>query len=57
MIAINWCLYVWAVVNEQVLSTSLGYFINPVISVFLGIIFLSERLNFKQGIALILEKA
>ena len=54
MIAINWCLYVWAVVQDQVLSTSLGYFINPIISVFLGIIFLGERLNFKQGIALIL---
>ena len=54
MIAINWCLYVWAVVDDQVLSTSLGYFINPIISVFLGIIFLGERLNFKQGIALVL---
>lgn len=52
MIAINWCLYVWAVVHDQVLSTSMGYFINPVISVFLGIVFLGERLNFKQGIAL-----
>ncbi|MBT8448255.1 MAG: EamA family transporter RarD [Gammaproteobacteria bacterium] len=54
MIAINWSLYVWAVVHGQVLSTSLGYFINPIISVFLGMIFLGERLSFKRVIALLL---
>ena len=54
MIAINWSLYVWAVVQGQVLSTSLGYFINPIISVFLGMIFLGERLSFKRVIALLL---
>jgi len=54
LITTNWFLYVWAMSENQVLATSLGYFINPLISVFLGIVFLGERLNFKQGIALIL---
>ena len=54
MIAVNWGLYVWAVMTEQVLSTSLGYFINPLVSVILAVIFLSERLNNKQIFALLL---
>jgi chloramphenicol-sensitive protein RarD len=54
MITINWSLYVWANVNNQVLATSLGYFINPLVSVFLGVIFLGERLNIKQVFALCL---
>lgn len=52
LISVNWFLFVWAVVNDQVLSTSLGYFINPVISVFLGMLFLGERLSNKQYFAL-----
>ena len=54
MIAINWGLYVWAVVSEQVLATSLGYFINPLVSVILGVIFLSETLNRRQTVAVLL---
>ena len=54
LITINWSLYVWANVNNQVLATSLGYFINPLVSVFLGVIFLGERLNTKQIFALFL---
>ena len=54
LIAINWGLYVWAVVTEQVLATSLGYFINPLVSVILGVISLSETLNRRQMVAVIL---
>lgn len=54
MIAVNWGLYVWAVMTEQVLATSLGYFINPLVSVILAVIFLNERLNNKQIFALCL---
>jgi len=54
LIAVNWGLYVWAVVTEQVLATSLGYFINPLVSVILGVIFLSETLNRRQIIAVLL---
>ncbi len=54
LIAINWGLYVWAVMTEQVLATSLGYFINPLVSVILAVMFLGERMNSKQTFALLL---
>ena len=40
LIGINWIVYVWAVNNEKIVETSLGYFINPLLSVLLGVIFL-----------------
>ena len=54
LIGINWTLYVWAVNKNYIVETSLGYFINPVISVLLGVIFLKERLRFAQWIPVIL---
>lgn len=48
----NWLIFVWAVNNGQILSTSLGYFINPLVNVFLGMLFLHERLNKIQIVAL-----
>ncbi len=45
LIAINWLTYVWAVGAGFIVETSLGYFINPLISVLLGVIFLGERLR------------
>ncbi|MDZ4731122.1 MAG: EamA family transporter RarD [Xanthomonadales bacterium] len=45
ILAINWLLFVWAVNNDQVLATSLGYFINPLFNVLLGYLFLRERLS------------
>ena len=50
----NWLLFVWAVNDGQILATSLGYFINPLVNVFLGMLFLQERLNKVQIIALTL---
>jgi len=44
-LALNWGVYVWAVVSDQVIEASLGYFINPLISVALGVIVLRERLR------------
>jgi chloramphenicol-sensitive protein RarD len=44
-IAINWLTYVWAVGAGFIVETSLGYFINPLLSVLLGVIFLRERLR------------
>ena len=41
----NWATYIWAVTDERVVEASLGYFINPLVSVFLGIIVLGERLR------------
>lgn len=54
IIGVNWFTYIWAVNAERLLDASLGYFINPLLSVLLGVIFLKERLNFWQKAALIL---
>lgn len=51
LIAANWLVFVWAVVNGQVLATSLGYFINPLVSVLFGYLFLHERLTALQKYA------
>ena len=48
LIGINWLMYVWAVNAGHILETSLGYFINPLISVLLGLIVLRERLRAVQ---------
>lgn len=50
-IAANWLIYVWAVQEKHVLAASLGYFISPLLSVFLGSIVLKEKLSRNQWIA------
>lgn len=45
LIAINWLTYVWAVNAGFIVETSLGYFINPLLSVLMGVVFLHERLR------------
>ena len=45
LLSFNWLIYVWGVNTEHVVETSLGYFINPLFSVLLGMIFLKERLR------------
>ena len=56
-LSINWLVYVYAVTSNQVVQASLGYFVNPLISVAMGVIILKERLRLTQwtavGIALI----
>lgn len=51
LVSVNWFTYVWAVNAGFVVETSLGYFINPLISVVLGVLFLRERLRTFQWIA------
>ena len=53
-VAINWFCYIWAVSHNYVLQASLGYYINPLVSVFLGMIFLRERLRRLQALAVFL---
>jgi chloramphenicol-sensitive protein RarD len=48
LIGINWGVYIWGVNNHHVVETSLGYFINPLVSVALGVIVLGERLRRAQ---------
>ena len=45
LLTVNWFTFIWAVAHDQVLQASLGYFINPLLSVLLGFVFLSERLR------------
>ena len=52
MIAINWLVYVWAVNDGHVIACSLGYFLNPLVNVALGVIVLKERLRRGQIIAI-----
>lgn len=50
LLSINWLIYVWGVNAGFIVETSLGYFINPLLSVLFGVIFLRERLRFAQWI-------
>jgi chloramphenicol-sensitive protein RarD len=52
LVGANWLIYVWAVNSSYIIEASLGYFINPLLSVFLGVVFLRERLRLFQWIAI-----
>lgn len=54
LISINWCVYVWAISVGRTLETALGYYINPLIAVLLGALFLGEKLKPVQIIAVAL---
>jgi len=54
LVAANWLLYVWAVNHDHLLQASLGYYINPLVNVVLGMIFLRERLRPPQLLAVLL---
>ena len=54
LVAINWLVYLWAILNGHVLDASLGYFINPLVNVLLGFVFLREKLNRIHVLALCL---
>jgi len=54
VIGINWFLFIYAINTDHVVETSLGYYINPLISIFFGLIFLKEKLTKLQWIALIM---
>lgn len=57
LISINWLGYVWGVAHGHVLETSLGYFINPLVNVLLGVVILRERLNGAQWAAVAVAAA
>ncbi len=57
LIAINWGLFIYAVSSSHVLQASLGYYINPLISVMLGVIFLKEKLDTPKIAAIFLAFA
>lgn len=57
LIAVNWLIFIWAVANDRLLEASLGYFINPLVMVLLGFVFLRERLSRLQTVAVALAAA
>ncbi|PHK49208.1 EamA family transporter RarD [Staphylococcus edaphicus] len=52
VITINWGTFIWAVTNGHVLQSSLGYYINPLVSILLALIFLKERFNKLEWVAI-----
>ncbi len=54
LLTCNWGLYIWAVNSNRIVETSLGYFINPLVSVALGVLVLRERMARSQWIAIAL---
>jgi chloramphenicol-sensitive protein RarD len=56
-VAINWYTYIWAVTHDRLIEASLGYFINPLVSVLLGFAFLRERLRTIEWVSIALATA
>ena len=54
LIFINWAVWIYAVSSDQIINASFGYFIMPILSVFLGYIFFKEKLNIKRIISIAL---
>lgn len=54
LVALNWLIYIIAINSGHVADAALGYFINPLVSVFLGVLFLSERLRRLQVLSIAL---
>lgn len=54
IISLNWLIFIWAVQHDRVVEVSLGYYINPLVSVLLGVFFLKERLSKAQTLSCIL---
>lgn len=57
VIGCNWLVFIWAVTNGHVLETSLGYYLNPLVNVLLGVFLLKERLTRRQLSAVLLAGA
>ena len=54
LVSCNWFIYIWAINAGHLLQASLGYYINPLVNVFLGMVFLKERLRRPQVFAVLL---
>jgi chloramphenicol-sensitive protein RarD len=54
ILSVNWLIFIWAVTNDRVLETSLGYFINPLVNIMLGVLVLKERLGRVKSVAVVL---
>ncbi len=54
LLSLNWLIFIWAIQQGRLVEASLGYYINPLVNVFLGMIFLSERLTPIQAVAVLI---
>lgn len=54
LISVNWLVYIWAVNDNRIVETSLGYYINPLVNVLIGVLFLKEKLSRQQYFAVFL---
>lgn len=52
LIMLNWSLFIWAISNGHIIESSLGYFINPLLNVLIGVLLLNEKLSTPQKIAI-----
>lgn len=57
VITVNWAIFIWAVTSGHILDSSLGYYINPLLNVLLGFLFLGERLRRLQLLAVVIAAA
>jgi chloramphenicol-sensitive protein RarD len=57
LISTNWLVYIWAVNSGRIIEASLGYFMNPLVNVLLGVAFLGETLSGRQRAAIVLAAA
>lgn len=57
LVSANWGIFIWAVNSGHILQTSLGYYINPLVSVLLGVVVLKEKLSLPQALAFVLAGA
>lgn len=57
LITVNWGIYVWAIAADRAIETALGYYINPLFSIFLGAVLLKEKPNRAQTVAIALAAA
>jgi len=51
LLSANWFLYIWSINNDRIIDASLGYFMTPLVNVFLGFVLLKERLRYVQWLA------
>ncbi len=54
LVSVNWYIFIVAITNNRILQASLGYYINPIVNVVLGMVFLKERLDKAQAAAVLL---
>ena len=57
LVAVNWLVFVWAIAVSRVMEVSIGYYINPLVNVLLGVVLLGEPMTRLQGLSLVLAAA